>query len=353
MSDERLEWARAWPETGCRAFFRKDVTDFQVEEVLGFEPEGHGEHVLLWVEKTDLNTDDVAHRIARLSGVRRMDIGFCGMKDRRARTRQWFSVYLANRPEPDWSRLNGEDMTVLRVSRHRQKLRRGQHLANAFEIRLRQVRGDRALLEQNLEQVRDQGFPNYFGEQRFGIRGANLDRAENLFRGELRQRDRHKRGIYLSAARSWLFNHLLSRRVAAGVWDRILPGDLLAAVPKTGLAQTEDVPSGPLYGDAPLATSAEARDWEQGVADDFGLFIEGLKAQRLQPERRPLVAYPMGLSWEWRDDDLILRFTLTSGTFATALLRECLALDSDYWKDDPAADGDAPAEAGRQTETDA
>src|SRR5690606_33179874 len=125
----------------------------------------------------------------------------------------WFSVYLANRPEPDWQRLNGDGIRLRQLSRHRQKLRRGQHVGNAFEIRLRHLQGDPQRLEAALATLRDSGFPNFFGEQRFGIGGANLMRAENLFRSELRQRDRHKRGIYLSAARSWLFNQVLARRV--------------------------------------------------------------------------------------------------------------------------------------------
>lgn len=327
-----LETACAWPETGCRARFRDQVEDFRVAEVLGFEPDGSGEHVFLELEKTNLNTEEVARRIARLADVRQMDVGYSGMKDKRAVACQWFSVYLANRPEPDWRELEAADLRLLRVARHRQKLRRGQHLGNRFEIRLRDLEGDFGRLEPVLIALRDQGFPNYFGEQRFGIRGANLDRAENLFRGELRQRDRHKRSIYLSAARSWLFNQVLSQRVGQGVWHQLLEGDLPEEIPHRDWNVTTAVPTGPLYGDAPVTTEGAAGQFEHEVAQAYPLFIEGLKSQRLRPERRALVAFPIGLTWTREETDLVLRFALGRGSFATAMLGECVELVSNWYE---------------------
>ncbi len=327
-----LETVRAWPQTDCRARFREQVEDFQVNEVLGFEPDGSGEHVFLELEKTNLNTEDVARRIARLAGVRQMDVGYSGMKDKRAVATQWFSIYLANQPEPDWRELEAEDLRLLRVSRHRQKLRRGQHLGNRFEIRLRELEGDFERLEPVLVALREQGFPNYFGEQRFGIRGANLDRAENLFRGELRQRDRHKRSIYLSAARSWLFNQVLSRRVERGVWCQLIEGDQPEETPHRDWEILTAVPTGPLYGDGPVTTEAQAGLVEQEVAEAHPLFIEGLKSQRLRPERRALVAFPIGLTWTRDGHDLVLRFALGRGSFATAMLGECVELVSTWYE---------------------
>lgn len=345
-----LATARAWPETNARALFRDRVEDFRVEEVLGFDPDGSGEHVFLELEKTNLNTEEVARRIARLAGVRQMDVGYSGMKDRRAVATQWFSIYLANRPEPDWRGLEAPDLRLLRVSRHRQKLRRGQHLGNRFEIRLRQLEGDWAGLESVLISLRDHGFPNYFGEQRFGIRGANLDRAENLFRGELRQRDRHKRSIYLSAARSWLFNQVLSRRVAQGNWYRLIEGDQALSIPHRDWEIMTDVPTGPLYGDAPVTTEGAAGEIEQAVAAEYPLFIEGLKSQRLRPERRALVAFPIGLTWSLEGQDLVLRFALGSGCFATAMLTECVELVSNWYESEKDSSGpdeqDGPANNG-------
>src|SRR5690606_13456642 len=215
---------------------------------------------------------------------------------------------------------------------------------NRFEIRLRDLEGDFERLEPVLVALREQGFPNYFGEQRFGIRGANLDRAENLFRGELRQRDRHKRSIYLSAARSWLFNQVLSRRVERGVWHQVLDGDLLEEIPHRDWELLTAVPTGPLYGDAPITTEAEAGLVEHEVAEAYPLFIEGLKSQRLRPERRALVAFPIGLTWAREGRDLVLRFALGRGSFATALLGECVELVSTWYE----SERDGPVSQARK-----
>src|SRR5690606_41947445 len=104
-----LETVRAWPQTDCRARFWEQVEDFQVNEVLGFEPDGSGEHVFLELEKANLNTEDVARRIARLAGVRQMDVGYSGMKDKRAGAPQRFSIYLADKRVPDRRAMEAQD----------------------------------------------------------------------------------------------------------------------------------------------------------------------------------------------------------------------------------------------------
>jgi len=103
---------------------RAEPADFQVDEVLGFEADGEGEHVLLQIRKTGLNTEDAVRRIARHAGIKPRDIGYCGLKDRNAVTTQWISVGLAGRPEPDWSALDDECLRVISASRHRRKLKR-------------------------------------------------------------------------------------------------------------------------------------------------------------------------------------------------------------------------------------
>ncbi|MDZ7782516.1 MAG: tRNA pseudouridine(13) synthase TruD [Halioglobus sp.] len=148
------DWPTAWGPPPARATIRSQADDFQVTELLGFEPCGEGEHVYLLLEKRNLNTRDVVERIAALSGVRVRDIGYCGLKDRNARARQWFSIGLAGRSQPDWSALQAQGgIRVLQQCRHRRKLRRDSHRGNRFSLRLRDLRGDRALLEQRLERA--------------------------------------------------------------------------------------------------------------------------------------------------------------------------------------------------------
>lgn len=129
---------------------------------------------------------------------------------------------MAGRGEPDWRRLEAAgDVQVLERARHQRKLRRGVHRANRFHLVLRQVEGDRAALEDRLQQVRDQGVPNYFGEQRFGNDGATLAQARQWVASGRRKVTRARRSLYLSALRSLLFNELLAARVEAATWNTI------------------------------------------------------------------------------------------------------------------------------------
>ncbi len=166
---------RAWGDPLGSAVIRNIPEDFVVEEQLGFEPSGAGEHAFLFLQKRELNTQELAKHLAELAGVPERDVGFSGMKDRNAVTRQWFSVGLAGRAEPDWQRLEaGGNVRVLRSERHLRKLRRGVHRANRFSLVLREVSGALDAIEQRLQILRDRGAPNYFGEQRFGIDGIRF-----------------------------------------------------------------------------------------------------------------------------------------------------------------------------------
>lgn len=106
---------------------------------------------------------------------------------------------------------------MLNALRHSRKLRRGALSGNTFAITVRELEGDLQALATRLDSIAARAVPNYFGEQRFGREAGNLARAEAMLSG--RWRDRHQRGLYLSAARSALFNAVLarSRRTAAGI----------------------------------------------------------------------------------------------------------------------------------------
>jgi len=313
-----LDWPYAYGAPGVDAVFRREPEDFRVDEELGFAPCGEGEHVYLQILKRGDNTDWVARQIARLAGVQPMDVGYCGLKDRHAVTTQWFSVYLAipkaaAASEPDWSALNTDSIDVLRVCRHRQKLRRGMHRGNRFEIRLRDLSAP--VVHERLEQVFQQGVPNYFGEQRFGHEGNNLQVAQALLTGEQRIKNRQKRGLMLSAARSYLFNRVLAKRVADGNWRQCLSGD-------SGAAEVVPYPTGPLWGRGRPLVSEQTLALEAEVLAPWQHWSEGLEHVGLTQERRRLCLLPESASWEMAGRDLILRFNLPPGTFATAVLRE-------------------------------
>ena len=331
---------RVCGESSAKAVLRREPADFQVEENLGYEPEGQGEHVYLWVEKTGLNTQFVADRIATFAGQPKRNVSFSGMKDRHAVTWQWFGVHLPGKVELDWAALNDSQLTIHKAIRHPRKLRRGSHRSNRFTLRLTTVEGDKTELERRLQSIKSGGFPNYFGEQRFGHEGRNTEQAERWFNGQIKPK-RQQQGIYLSAARSWLFNQVLAERVLDKSWDQLLAGDLLMldgthsvfsadddSSLQERLQQGDIHPTGPMYGkEGKLVCSEETAELEERVLAGFPELTQGLEKKGLRAERRALRVIPGELQWQWGNDCLKLDFFLPSGCFATALVRELVRVN--------------------------
>jgi tRNA pseudouridine13 synthase len=328
------EWARAHGAPLFTATIRDRPSDFQVEENLGFDFSGSGEHDYLWAEKTAANTDWVARQLARHAGVRPADVGYSGMKDRHAITRQWFSV--PGRGAVDWGTFGADGVVILDVQRHHRKLRRGAHKSNAFRIALRtpDTSGMRQLIDERLERMAACGVPNYFGPQRFGHNAANLDLARRLFAGARLKRD--KRSIAISAARSFLFNEILSLRVADGSWECILPGELVNLDGTGSVFRADEVdetierraaeldihPTATLWGLRSGISPGVIESLEQRVADAHSDLSAGLEHLEAKAAHRPLRLRVAELSWDVEDDALWLDFTLPAGGFATAVLRE-------------------------------
>ena len=277
--------------------------DFAVEELLDLELAGSGEHLYLFVEKTGQNTEYVAKQLAKLFNVRAMDVGFSGLKDRWAVTRQWFSVYVRNQSFEDLSLDTIEGVSLIKSGRHSRKLRRGEHRANAFRITVRELSDPLSLVD-SLADIKSRGYPNYFGVQRFGRESQNLERAQQWFKGEIKA-SRSQRSFYLSAARSYLFNIMLSEKVKDGTW---LEG------------------SGPLYGD-PVEDVEPMTSEEEAFFERFPELVAGLHKNRMTLARRPYRMRAENLTWEVKDDLLVLSFELGTGAFATSLLAEFVAVE--------------------------
>lgn len=327
---------------------RATADDFQVDEVLGYAASGEGEHAFLRVRKRDLNTVDVARELARFAGVRQVNVGFAGLKDRHALTTQFFSVHLPGRPDPDWRQLDSDAMQVLSAQRHNRKIRRGSLRANRFLLTLRNLRGDCAQAEQVLATIACRGVPNYFGPQRFGNLASNLQRAASLLAGEGRRPKPEQRRMLLSAARSYLFNRVLAERVQSRCWDSALAGEvmLLDGTNKQFLIDRPDPtieqrlqvfdihPSGPLPGEQgrTLQPAADAAEVERRALADpawTAHWLDGLARLRALSERRALRLVATDLHGEWLEDGgLRLCFELPSGAFATALVRELMQVSA-------------------------
>lgn len=321
----------------CHGQIRSTNEDFRVTERMGFEPEGSGEHVWLYIEKNGVNTQWLAEQLARIAGRHPRDVGLSGLKDRHAVTRQWFSIYLPKGEEPDWSgALAEEPVQVLQHSRHSKKIRRGIHRANAFDITLRNLTGDLQELEQRLERVRDQGVPNYFGAQRFGHGMQNLHKAERWLIGDIKRARRNEQDRWLSATRSWLFNAVLGQRVTDGNWNTLLPGDLaqlnnshsffVVDAPDETLRQRceqMDIhPTGPLFG-----AGDNIAPVDQAVLARYQNLTSGLLKKDVKMARRSLRLVVQNLNWVFENNNLTLGFELEAGGFATAVLSELLKVE--------------------------
>jgi tRNA pseudouridine13 synthase len=327
----------AWGGAPLTGIVRSTPDDFVVEEQLGFAASGAGEHVLLWVEKRGQNTEWVARQLARFAGVAPVAVGYAGLKDRHAVTRQHFSVQLPGRADPDWAAAGIEGVTVLSAARHARKLPRGALQGNRFELVLRGVSGDHDAALRIVESIRTGGVPNYYGEQRFGRGGDNVAQARSMFAG--RQVERAERSILLSAARSELFNRVLARRVREGSWGRLVEGEVCQLdgtgsifgpqpIDEALLARCTagDIhPTGPLWGAGELRCGEPLRALEQAVADAEPELTAGLIAAGLKQERRALRVRVGDLEARFDGDALHLAFSLPAGAYATGVVREICA----------------------------
>src|SRR5450631_1643971 len=323
--------------------------DFYVEEQLSFEPSDSGAHWLLRVEKRTANTRWVAAEIGRLAGVPGGDVGYAGLKDRHAVAVQWFSVPKLAATAEFWLHVRTPEFKVLEARANSRKLRRGALSGNRFRIRLRQATWSREQLDLKLEALRAHGAPNYFGPQRFGREGYNLDRVAVWLQSAAAPRGRAERSFALSAARSLLFNAVLARRVESGDWSQLSPGDI-ASLDGTGshfkvgavdddvrqrLASFDVHPSGPLWGRGDLPSEGQARRHETEAAEAFKDVADLLVAENLAQERRSLRCAVRDLVVEADSGTITLGFTLGRGQFATSVLREIcelgpgLSLESD------------------------
>jgi tRNA pseudouridine13 synthase len=311
--------------------------DFIVKEHLSFEPSGAGEHVFLQIEKKGENTEYVARQLSRFANVRQRDVSYAGLKDRYAVTTQWFSVWLPGKADPDWMQFESDSIKVLQAVRHAKKLKRGVLSGNSFMLIIRDWQGDQEKTIRQLERIKADGIANYFGEQRFGNAGQNVSKALAMFEGA--KVGRELRSLYLSAARSYLFNLILAERVAKNNWNQPVVGDtyqfdLSHSCFQSGqpdaeiirrLAVKEIHPTGVLWGRGNADVSADALAIEQAVIDAHQQLAQGLIASAVDRDRRALRVNAQDLLWRFVDETTLeLKFTLPAGSYATSVLREII-----------------------------
>jgi tRNA pseudouridine13 synthase len=342
MNELQLLGPRASGPVLGNAILKATAEDFQVDEVLDIPLSGNGEHLWLWVEKRNLNTEEAARRLARAAGVPLRNISYAGLKDRQALTRQWFSLHLPGKADPDLGAAENETLSILKRTRHSRKLQRGAHSANGFTLRLTGLNADHPALDARLEQLRSQGVPNYFGTQRFGHEGGNIHDALDWAGRQALPEQRNVRSRLLSSARSYLFNQVLAQRVTNGSWQHAQVGDLLAFTDSrsffpAGEAECSDPrlaildlhPTGPMWGDGLPATSGVTGELEQRIGEQQASLCQWLARAGMTHERRILRLPIGGLTWHYPEPDVLqLEFVLPAGCFATVVVRELVDLVS-------------------------
>lgn len=332
--------AYAYGLPSCSGIYKQKPEDFLVEEQIAFELSGEGEHLWCWVEKTGENTDWVLQQLAKWAGVSPARIGVAGQKDRHAVTRQWFSIQLPGQSDPDPKTLGLDSVRILKMQRHQRKLQTGGLSGNRFELVVRDIHGECETLEQRLLAIQQGGVPNYFGEQRFGYQGRNLNKATEFLSGKLQRVKRNQKSLYISSARSWLFNLVLSQRVQRGDWNHFVSGDVLqlegssrwfSEDGSSDLSQRVEEgdlhPTGPMFGRGELPSQASVRDLEEQVMQPYEVWRQGLERLGLKQDRRALRVLPKNISWVLKTDTLSLQFELPAGSYATMVMREIMKVE--------------------------
>lgn len=331
------DWPYAYGGPSGSGQIRIKPEDFCVNEILGFEPSGTGEHAFLLIEKKGENTGYVAGELAKFAGVPSRDVSYAGLKDRHAITSQWFSVWLPGKPDPDWKAFERENISVIQAVRHAKKLKRGALSGNDFRLVVREWEGDKHRATELLDRVKAHGAPNYFGTQRFGLAGQNVNKALSMFRGERVKRYQHS--LYLSAARSFLFNHILACRIQEQSWNQAISGDALifdqsgkyfkSSEPDENIIQRVDTgiihPTGSLWGRGQSDLSADALEIEARVVNEYAQLVQGLLKSNVEISRRSLRVNVKKLTWDFiGNSELVLSFSLPAGSYATSVLREIM-----------------------------
>lgn len=329
-----------------RAQFKVKSSDFIVRETLSFEPEGEGTHAFLYIEKTNTNTEWLARQLARFVGVEPKEIGYAGLKDRNAITFQWFSVNLEIIDEPDWNEFQLDGVKILKKTLHRKKLKRGAIKHNEFEIVLRNVvNTTNKELISTVNKIQLSGVPNYFAQQRFGHDYNNLTRGARWFQGRQKIKKRADKSMILSAARSMVFNEMLSQRIGTAGWNKLFDGEIMMLSGTHSIFSAPQIddeikqrfqkgdihPTTALWGQGQLTSEKQLLVLEQEVADNLSHWCAGLEKQGLKQERRATRLFPENITIKFAEEssdealnEITLSFSLPTGTYATAVLRELI-----------------------------
>ena len=293
----------------------------------------------------DIKPFFVADALAKFLKIHAREVSFAGQKDKHAVTEQWLCARVPGKEMPDLSKFQLEGCQVLEYARHKRKLRLGALKGNQFTVILREI-SDRQDVETRLQAIAERGVPNYFGAQRFGIGGSNLQGALRWAESGAPVRDRNKRSFWLSAARSALFNQQVSIRLKKTEFNQVVDGDALQLagrgswfvvtpeeleVSQARVHNRELMITATLPGSGDWGSQRDALAFEQAAIAEETALQALLVREKVEAARRAMLLYPQQLSWNWWDDVTVeLRFWLPAGSFATSVVRELINTTGDY-----------------------
>ena len=314
--------------------------DFKVREELAYQPSGTGEHIYLCFRRSDWNTGRISSKISQILEADKHSYGYAGMKDRHALVEQTISVKSALTLEHAREKLmqHASDIEIVAISRHQNKLKRGHLRYNHFQIlvkNLKNIKLDAILLRR--DSIIQNGFLNYYGDQRFGIDFDNIRNGFDVLKEFKRVKSLHKRKLFINALQAALFNLYLSRRMTDA--QELLMGDILKKSDTGGLF-IYDNPSdenrvtagnctvcGPIFGHKMMASEKATYTMEMALLEEFHLGLNKFRRLKTAGSRRAFKIYPEYINIEMMNSsELSFQFKLPKGVYATTLLKHFFEL---------------------------
>lgn len=340
--------------------FTKNSNDFVVNELPLYEFSGEGEHLVLHVRKKDMTTWQMVQVLSEVSGAKTRDFGYAGLKDKDGMTTQYISIHKSF--EKKLENFSHENIKILSKTYHTNKIKIGHLKGNRFFIRVKRVNKiDAQKLQNALKTLAKEGFPNFFGYQRFGRDGDNYILGKEILEGKRRERKRKMKNFYISAYQSYLFNSWLSNRLKIGHmiegfsdkevanslgfslelvkqlrgqkrFFKIFVGDVLHHYPAGKAFVCEDLDeelkrfeeeditaTGWLFGGKSMRSEGIAKEIEDEVYLEAEPYLE-----QLNGARRFAWAFLKDVEFEHKEEQgwFEMHFSLPKGSYATVVLEE-------------------------------
>ncbi|MDR1614966.1 MAG: tRNA pseudouridine(13) synthase TruD [Campylobacteraceae bacterium] len=350
-----------------QVYFSKNSNDFVVNEIPLYEFSGSGEHLILHVRKKDLTTWAMLRIFSEISGAKIRDFGYAGLKDKDGMTTQYISIH--KHYAKSFENFSHPNIKILNMNYHDNKIKIGHLKGNRFFIRVKKTLPSDALkLSFACEKAAKEGYPNYFGYQRFGKDGDNFELGKAILIGEKRERNPKLREFLISAYQSELFNRWLAKRIEiskyfesfniaelqnALKWDRetikelknqpqffkLLKGDVCHHYPHGKAFLCDDLDAelkrflardititGFLAGSRAIRACGLAGEIDSEIVNDNDVCLD-----RVDGSRRFAWNFIEDFKYKYIEEEawFEMDFTLTKGAYATVVLEEILCRNLD------------------------